>query len=261
MPLQKNEFVVMSSTLVGSRVARLMSPLRGGQSLRRLRKNMLEVRNLGYLKQALGWTQDANLDFEHLHRFDYYEDLNERRIRDAEVIGTACANNNPKTILEIGTCSGQTTALMATNAPKAEVYTVNIPPEEISDGGKFVTCAISRDDIGIAYRERGLTNVHQIYANTAHWEPDMGPIDVAFIDGCHDADFVYSDTKKILPHCRPGSIILWHDINLDLIRQYRWIAEAARGIERLLAEKLIRGRILHLQDSWVGLYRVPEENH
>ncbi len=222
-----------------------------------LAENVLEVRNLACLKKAMGWFNDPVLEGEHLHVFEYLEDLNERRLRDAEVIGSACCNGNPKTLLEIGTSHGKTTALMAQNAPNGTVHTVNIPPEEINEGGKNVTFAPSRGDIGKYYRELGLTNIHQIFANTANWEPEINSIDVAFIDGCHDATFIYSDTLKVLKHCQPGTIIMWHDFNPALGSVYRWIEDVCVGVERLYSEGFLRGRILHLQDSWVGLYRAP----
>ncbi len=223
-----------------------------------LSSNVLEVRSLYYLKKAMRWSKYPILEDEYLHSFDYLEDLNDRRYHDATVIGSACRNGAPKILLEIGTSFGRGTALMAQNAPGGLVYTVNIPPEEIDEGGKLVTFAPSRDDIGRYYRKKGLTNVRQIFANTATWKPDFGPIDVALIDGCHDADFVYNDTCKVLEMCRPGSIILWHDFNPTLVKVYHWIGEVCRGIDNLYANSIIRGRILHLQDSWVGLYRVPD---
>lgn len=230
---------------------------RGRECWPYLQARVLEVRDLACLKKALGWTRDPLLVGEHLHAFEYLEDLNERRLRDAEVVGAACCNGQPQIILEIGTGLGQTTALMAQNAPQATVYTVNIPPEDIGEGGRLVTGALCREDIGRHYREQGCRNVVQILANTASWEPDFGPVDIAFIDGCHDAEFVFADTRKVLQRCRSGSLILWHDFCPPLIPVYHWIAEVCRGVERLLAEGLVRGRILQLRDSWVGLYRVP----
>jgi hypothetical protein len=145
---------------------------------------------------------------------------------------------------------------MAQNAPQATVHTVNIPPEEIDQGGTFVTRSFSREEIGRYYKERNLTNIRQIYANTATWEPDIGPIDIAFVDGCHDADFVFNDTRKILKFAHPGTVILWHDFNFSLVGKYDWIADVCRGIERLYEEKLIAGNILNVRDSWVGYYGV-----
>jgi len=218
--------------------------------------NTLIVRDLKYLHKALGWTKKPLVEGDYLEDFDYLEDLNGRRIKDAEVVNGACANEDVKIALEIGTSSGRMTTLMAQNAPDATIYTVNIPPEEIEKGGKFTTYAPNYDTIGKYYREKNLQNVEQILANTASWEPDFGPIDVAFIDGSHDAEFVYNDTLKILKQCRPGSIIMWHDFNPHLIPVHSWIADVCQGVERLYRDKIIKGKILHLQDSWIGLYKV-----
>src|ERR1700744_5653949 len=107
---------------------------------------------------------------------------------------------------------------MAENAPQAQLFTVNIPPEEIvaGEGGRLTTVAIEKERIGHIYRERGCKNVTQIYANTLHWQPDIGTIDVAFVDGCHDTEFVISDTARIVPHMRKGGFVLWHDCNVGL---------------------------------------------
>jgi predicted O-methyltransferase YrrM len=205
----------------------------------------------------MDWLNDPVLEGKHLHAFEYLEDLNDRRLRDAEVLGAACCNGDPKILLEIGTAHGRTTALMAQNAQGGTVYTVNIPLEEIAEGGRNVTFAPPCEDIGKYYREKGLTNIRQIFANTKNWEPDFGPVDIAFVDGCHDEEFVYNDTCKILKQCRPGSIIMWHDFNPGLARTYPWINDVCNGVERLYAEGILQGRILHLEDSWVGLYKVP----
>lgn len=221
-----------------------------------LRASVLEVRDFSCLKTALGWTQEPVLKGDHLHACRGVWDLNERRLRDAEVLGGACANDAPHTLLEIGTGLGYATALMAENAPQGIVYTVNIPPEEMAQGGSLTTFAPDRQSIGQYYREQGLSNVRQILANTRSWEPDFGPIDVVFIDGCHDADFVYGDTRKALARCRPGSLLLWHDFAPQLAEVFPWIRSVCDGVERLYAEGLLRGPLFHLRDSWTGLLRI-----
>ena len=222
-----------------------------------LERNVRELRSYAQLKLALGWVRDPVLEGDHLHLVLGPDDWNERRLRDAEVIGGACANEAHKIALEIGTAHGLTTALMAENAPSAHVYTVNIPPEEIAAGGVHTSFAPERAEIGRVWRERRLGNVTQILANTARWSPDFAPIDVAFIDGCHDEEFVFEDTRKVLANSRAGAIVLWHDFHPGLRRVHPWIASVCRGVERLYREGVLRGPILHLQDSWVGLYRVP----
>ena len=221
-----------------------------------LMASTLTVRSVDMMRKAFGWQKHATLLDDDLDQFNYLEDLNDRRRHDAELIATVCANHPADNIVEIGTAAGRTTALMATNAPDATVHTVNIPPEEIPKGGRFTTCAPERDEIGRVYREMGLENVRQILANTASWQPDISPVDIALIDGSHDARFVYNDTRLMLNHARPGTILLWHDFAPELAPVYPWIADVCRGIDRLFRKRILRGRILHLQDSWLGLYRV-----
>lgn len=243
----------MIRNLLG-RMARRLQP---ADPLWHVRRNTLEVRGLLNLQLAMGWERLPILDAPHLDEYEHVEDLNHRRRRDAEAILSACCNGRPKHILEIGTAHGRTTMLMSRNAPSATIHTVNIPPEQIAAGGHAITFAPGREEIGHVHRAAGCTNVRQVLANTADWSPDFGPIDVALIDGCHDSAFVYQDTKKVLARCRPGSVILWHDFAPALAHNFDWINSVCLGVERLYAEGLLVGRILHMQDSWVGLYRVP----
>ncbi len=222
-----------------------------------LQHNVIEVENIDALRQLLGWEHRPSIEsFPHILEVRFLTDANYRRIRDAEVLAAACCNEGHTTILEIGTSKGQSTALMALNAPEATIHTVNIPPDEISKVGKFITYRPELSEIGSYYRERSCANVRQILANTAKWEPDIDRIDVAFIDGCHDAEFVFQDTEKILRHCRQGGIILWHDFNPALINMYDWIADVCLGITRLYQKGFIQAPILHLKNSWIGLYRI-----
>lgn len=229
-------------------------------SLNNIEHSVVELNNFRELKKVFGWKDDPILDRPDIYDFDYIEDVNERRIRDAESLATVMRNAKPRVALEIGTSSGRATVLMSVNAPESAIYTVNIPPEEIlsGEGGKLTTVALEKEKIGIAYKERNLTNITQIYANTAKWEPNIGNIDVAFIDGCHDADFVYNDTRKVLKHMKPGGFILWHDFNLELVKKYHWINSVCLGVEKLCRDGLIKGRILHIRDSWLGIYRVEK---
>jgi predicted O-methyltransferase YrrM len=223
-----------------------------------LRASVFELNNIGELKKLFNWDNDPILNDQSIHEFGSIEDINERRIRDAESIGTVCRNIAKGTFLEIGTSSGHGTALMAQNAPQAKIYTVNIPPQEANagEGGKYITHALEDDEIGIYYKKLGLKNIIQILANTATWNPDIGTIDVAFIDGCHDTEFVFNDTRKILKCMKPGSFILWHDFNLELAQKRRWIRCVCLGIEKLYEKGLLKGRTFHLKDSFVGIHRV-----
>lgn len=202
------------------------------------------------------WTEEPIISDEHI--LDYQNDthLNFRRLLDAKVVLGACRNEEPKQILELGTASGQTTANMAENAPDAQIYTINIPPEEIAEGGKYSTYAPSEEEIGRVYKEKNIPNIHQILVNTANWEPELEGIDIAFIDGSHDSDFVFSDTVKVMKCMKPGGLILWHDFNPDLVDHHSWIKSVCHGIYRLYDHGVLKNNIFHLKDSWIGLYRI-----
>jgi predicted O-methyltransferase YrrM len=225
----------------------------------RLERMVVEVADVRELRKLFGWDREPRLDDPTLRDFEYPEDLNMRRLRDAEVIGSVMANAGAEQALEIGTSEGRTTALMALNAPQTTIHTINIAPDELErgEGGRFTTGALERERIGAHYRERGCDNVREILANTATWEPDIGSVGVAFIDGCHDAEFVCNDTRKVLSIAEPGAFILWHDFNPGLVRSYDWIYDVCLGVEELCRTGELEARIYHLRDSWVGLYRVP----
>jgi len=241
-----------------NKIRSILSRLLKVNELPLLNHAVIELNDCDELRKLFGWHDLPILDDASIYDFEYPEDLNSRRVRDAEVLGTVMRNSFPRRCLEIGTSTGHSAALMAINAPEAQIFTVNIPPEEIArgEGGEFTTVALDREKIGAYYRERRLGNVTQILVNTARWEPDIGEIDVTFIDGSHDADFVYNDSRKILKHMKTGSFILWHDFNLELAAKYPWIHSVCSGVEKLIQTDLIKGRIFHLRDSWTGVYRV-----
>jgi predicted O-methyltransferase YrrM len=223
-----------------------------------LNQSVLEVNNLIELKRNFKWKSDPIIDNPIYHEFDYSEDLNERRLRDAESLGAVVRNILPHICVDIGTAMGYSAALMAINAPSSTIYTINILPEEIESGagGVFTTGSFTKEEIGTYYKQRNFKNISQIYANSATWEPDFNLIDLAFIDGSHDTEFVYNDSLKMIKRMKAGSFILWHDFNLELTDKYYWINSVCLGVEKLFRDGYLKGRIFHLRDSWVGIYQV-----
>jgi hypothetical protein len=224
-----------------------------------LDRNVIEANNIDEIKKLFKWKETPVFQRSDAFCFEYIEDINERRVRDSEVLATVVCNVKSKTILEIGTSKGIGTVLMAKNSPKSHIYTINIPAEEIyaGQGGINTTVALKEEKIGMEYKKLGLTNVTQIYENTATWNPNIGEIDIAFIDGSHDSEFVFNDTVKVLQNMTSDGFIMWHDFNPYLRNKYYWIDDVCKGIEMLYRKKHLIGKIILLKDSWTGLYRVP----
>jgi len=121
-----------------------------------LKMNIIELDNISELQKIFSWKNSPILNDPNIYECDSIVDINERRIRDAECIGVIMHNSSPKIAVEIGTSTGHTTALMAENAPDSQIYTVNIPPEEIysGEGGIMTTVALEKEKIGSYYREK-----------------------------------------------------------------------------------------------------------
>lgn len=221
-----------------------------------LRSRLVNVRDLSALKDAMGWRNDPVISDGYWRECVTEEDVNNRRLRDAEVLGAVCCNESPRNLVEIGTGEGHGTVLMAENAPDGIVTTIN-PAPGTNTGGRFTTYESSDFfTVGACYRERGMMNVRQVLMDSRLWMPSSTPIDVAFIDGCHDFQYVRGDTRRILSACREGSIIMWHDFAPDMVLRHAWVAEVCRAVETMFATRILHGPVFHVRDSWIGLYRV-----
>jgi len=192
-----------------------------------------------------------------LNKVNFITDINFRKLRDAEVLSLVAANTEPGNMLDIGTHYGRSAARMAVNSPASTIYTVNIPPEEYERGGCLKTECLTRDEIGSFYRTKNLTNIQQIYANTKTWKiPEhINNLSLVYVDGCHDKEFVYADTHRVVDRVRPGGFILWHDCSPIYRQNFEWVDEVMQGIERLLKEKIIVGNILNVRNSWIGIFK------
>jgi predicted O-methyltransferase YrrM len=220
-------------------------------------KNFFVVDSLEELSLFFGFEKQPILIEEDLDEVRFIEDLNSRRRRDAETLSLVSANSEPGKMLDIGTYLGRSAARMAVNSPESKIYTVNIPPEEFDQGGRLKTECLSREEIGTFYREKNLLNIKQIHANTKTWRlPDeIDNLSLVYVDGCHDKEFVFSDTRLIIDRVKAGGFILWHDCSPQYRKHFGWIEESMQGIEKLLRKKIIAGNILTLRNSWIGIYK------
>ena len=217
------------------------------------------VETIEEFKRHFGLGRDGILLEPDLDEIETDCDVDFRKRRDAEVLCTLAANSTTP-VLELGTSHGRGAYKLATNvAPGLTVFTVNLLPEQYdTSGGKMITHLMSQDMIGAYYRERGISNVEQIYANTARWDmPErLNNLGLVFVDAAHDEALVASDTNLVWPRVAENGFIVWHDFTPFLRKKHDWIDASMRGVERLLREQgLADAEVVYLKNSWCGVFR------
>ncbi len=137
-------------------------------------------------------------------------------------------------VVEIGTFDGRTTLNLAINAASADVFTLDLPPDERAafalapgerqyvdkpqPGARFRNCAPAWR--GAARR------ITQLLGDSAafDWSPYQGKAGLVFVDGSHAYEYVRNDSETAMRLVAPGGIVLWHDYG-------RW-----EGVSRALDE-------------------------
>ena len=97
---------------------------------------------------------------------------------------------------------------------------------------------MTKESIGIKFHGKPFENrITQIYEDTRRVDLDS-KFDLIMIDANHDTDFVISDTRKIIPWCSDGTIVLWHDFHPD--SESSWIQSVRAAIESLSNDGTIK---------------------
>lgn len=121
----------------------------------------------------------------------------------AQLIYRLAANIKPRTIIELGTCLGITTAYLAKAAPEAKVITIEGCPE---------TAALARENLDKLH-------VHNTELLTGNFD-DLLPnilnnteeLDFVYVDGNHRKDSTLNYFEWCLPKLSQNSIMIFDDI-------------------------------------------------
>lgn len=125
-----------------------------------------------------------------------------------------------KKVIEIGTFNGNTTLNLALNLPDdGKVVTIDLPTEGDTSYALDISTTDHRnvtDRSGVGRQFRGheaAKKIEQVLGDSATLDFSAldGPFDFAFIDGCHDYNYVKSDTDNVLRVMRKGGLVMWHD--------------------------------------------------
>jgi predicted O-methyltransferase YrrM len=165
-------------------------------------------------------------------------------VNELVMLGCICRWLKPKQVFEIGTFNGRTTVNLAANAPAdAIIHTLDIP----HDHPKFAPVEGEErfrlhENNGAFYRNSAYApKINQLWADSAEFDekPLHGQIDLAFIDGSHNYDYVKNDTQKVMAMIAPGGVVLWHDYYPEFPGVAQYLEESRSNLYHLETTSLV----------------------
>ncbi|WP_448104897.1 O-methyltransferase [Pedobacter panaciterrae] len=121
----------------------------------------------------------------------------------AQLIYRLAKDNNPKAIIELGTCLGITTAYLSKACPEADVITIEGCPE---------TAKVAHNN----FKELDLENVELQVGNFDVLLPDViakaEKLDFVYIDGNHRKEATLNYFNWCLPKIHENSLLIFDDI-------------------------------------------------
>jgi len=123
--------------------------------------------------------------------------------RLAQLIYRLTKNTNPKTVIELGTCLGITTAYLSKACPNAEIITIEGCPE---------TAEVAKNN----FQKLDLNNIELHVGNFDLILPDLiakqPTLDFVYIDGNHRKDATLNYFKWCLPKVTENTLLIFDDI-------------------------------------------------
>jgi hypothetical protein len=123
---------------------------------------------------------------------------------------------NPKTIFEVGTYNGLSTAVFLLNASSdARIFTLDLPLDAGDTQGSLPAdkSLIATRSLASVPQALGLHGYHQLLCDSMAFDPSpyLGSVDLGLIDGAHDLLHVHNDTVKMVRMMSENGVIFWHD--------------------------------------------------
>ncbi len=132
----------------------------------------------------------------------------------AQLIHRLAADANPRTIIELGTCLGITTAYLAKAAPTSRVISIEGCPE---------TAAIARENL----QKLNVQNAELLVGNFDELLPrvisEIPELDFVFIDGNHRKEATLNYFEWCLPRLGQNSIMIFDDIYWSRGMKEAWL--------------------------------------
>ncbi len=138
------------------------------------------------------------------------------------IVGAIARSISPKVIFEFGRFDGLTTLCFAKSAPKAHVYTLDLPDAKVATVGSSNGACYNKEAPKVARKrwEKAKVSgrISEIMIDSANFKPKvyaagslMNTVDLVFIDANHSYDYVRRDTESALQMISAKGVVLWHD--------------------------------------------------
>jgi len=128
----------------------------------------------------------------------------------------------PHRVFELGTLQGRTTLNLALNLPaSSQIFTLNLCVEDqrCFEGWHKQDELLVKENhgkIGCLFRESEVEHrITQLWGDSLTFEfaPYKEAMDLVFIDGNRQYEYVISDSENGRRMLRPGGLLVWHDYN------------------------------------------------
>lgn len=201
-----------------------------------LRHNRLPVAFLAHVWPDIGEAPVAvAVDIAHPFELPYGE---------RTVLAAIAGRIRPAVVVEFGTYTGATTALLASAAPDAHIHTIDLPDEKLPGD-------VDAAGIGRFYRAdpalRARITEHRIDSRDLRTDDMRGCVDLIFIDASHEYEDVLRDSRKALEMVSGRGAIVWDDYHPmlpDVVRALNELAEERRLV------RIAHTRLVLYLPSW-----------
>lgn len=122
----------------------------------------------------------------------------------------------PRTIFEFGTYDGATTLWLARNAPEAEVFTLDLPPDrrEYWERATLVGGSRGEDGLGACFKDAPeASRITQLLGDSRTYDLSayFGRIDLIVVDAGHSYECAKADTLNALRMITSRGAVVWDD--------------------------------------------------
>lgn len=148
------------------------------------------------------------------------------------------ALNQAKNILEIGTCMGESTVVLSRLFPKATVYTVDLPYDDVG-GHHYTHIESNRLILEQRLEQKNIMTIklNSFFLPSLKYLP--GQFELIYVDGTHSFPQVAGDIMFAYNHMRPGGFLFMHDYALPIVHPCEDVCKTINWMAQNIKEEIL----------------------